>query len=348
MAFPTTSAALHSVVVDRAKERNGADGNRVASLRTRALDAWAETGGARDALDTEVIHDGRHSCVVRITRTGGRVTVVAKMVPHGGMALDLLLHEVVIPRLDVPSPRFLGFADGGPDGLDVLFLEDIGDVPYVVRSIEHRRAGARWLAALHGSAALSPESSDVRVPLKGPEYFHGLLEEVQDQLCAGASSPVLDAAQASALGRLRRTLAEVERRWDDLVTICLAVPATIVHGAFITRNVRVVATDRGISTIPFDWEHVAWASPALDLARSPDFASGFAANAHLGVYRRALARQGFPLGAADVRRLAAAGTCFRGIASMAWASHGLTTAHPDKAVLSLEMYERCLTRALRS
>ena len=315
-------------------------------VSARAVAAWKSLGRTRMPTHVDVIHDGRHSSVVRMRAAGARgSSVIAKVVPGSRLALEQTLHERILPGLEVPTPRFLGFHPGGRTAPAVLFLEDLGDRPYVTRDLRHRRAAGRWLGTLHGAA--SGRDLTTHVPARVPDDYRGLLTVIRADVAACSDNPALPRDGHDTIRALLDTLDRVETAWEWLVEPC----APSRRRSFTARSSSETCESwspeaKDLVTIPFDWEHVSYASPALDLARSPDFASGFGANAHLGTYRAALAQAGLRVEPETVRGLAACGTVFRALAATSWATRSLSTPHVRKPLQMIELYGRCALRAL--
>ena len=91
----------------------------------RAVQAWRELHGGDPPRDASVLTGGRHATTVHL-HTGDRSSVVAKMRPRGGLDLERLVHEDILPGLGVATPEFLGFVSGSDGESDVLFLEYLG------------------------------------------------------------------------------------------------------------------------------------------------------------------------------------------------------------------------------
>ena len=101
-----------------------------------------------------------------------------------------------------------------------------------------------------------------------------------------------------------------------------------------------------LTTVPFDWDHGAVRSPAIDLASTSRRSHGFSANASLESYRDALAASGLPLEASTVRALSTMGTVIRSAACSGWMITRLESEHVRQPLAELETYRRNLEAIL--
>src|SRR5262249_46288759 len=132
--------------------------------------------------------------------------------------------------------------------------------------------------------------------------------------------------------------------WHALEECCGRTPATLVHGDFRRKNVRVRGGPDGIGLFPVDWETAGWGSPAADLAPS----RGLLPQVDLPAYRAAV-RECWPgLDLEAVERLAQAGTVFRRLAAIHWECPRLDSPWPQNAIESLRVYHAEIAEALRA
>jgi hypothetical protein len=303
--------------------------------------AWREVAGVSGEVAAETLGGGRHSAAVRL-RVGARGTLVAKLRPRGELDLERVVHERVLPGLRVPVPACLGFASGRGDEDDVLFLEDVGDRRFEPADPTHRDAAGDWLGRCHAASLRARIPARVPRRSSGPERLLG----VRRALAGVRDNPALGEAGARGVGRVLELLAAAEQRWSEWGPELASVPPVLTHGAFVTRNVRVRGETGAIELLPFDWDHVAVGSPAIDLARTPRGSRGFAANASLERYRIAAAERGLALRTETVGALAVAGSLIRAAACIGWLVPTLEGSGARHALRELEIYREALDAAL--
>jgi hypothetical protein len=316
-----------------------------ATALQRATAAWRQVAGVAGPIAAERLTGGRHSTTVRL-RAGARSrsSVVAKLRPRGGLELERLLHERVLPGLGLAVPAYLGFAPGAEGESDVLLLEYVGARPFRPSQPAHRDAAARWLGACHAASAavVLPDP----IPRRSLDEERERVSTTRSRLLDVQANPELDGAGRSLVSRSLELLAGALLRWPEWTGQSRKVPAVLTHGAFVARNVRVRGAGRSLVTLPFDWDHVAVRSPAVDLARVPGGDRGFAANASLEIYRETLATAGLPLARQTLDALAALGTAIRSAACIGWLVSTLAGPGARHALPELEIYRVALDAVL--
>jgi hypothetical protein len=269
---------------------------------------------------------------------------VAKLRSCGRLDFERTIHEAVLPDLGLATPAFLGFASGAAGGQDVLFLEDVGLTAFQPTDPAHRDAAARWLGGCHGASAGA--TIPALVPRKGLDDELSMLSAARIRLGSMRDSPDLGAEGGSLVARVVHLLELANDRWSEWSECTASVPMVLTHGTFLTRNVRMRGTPEGLTTFPFDWDHAAVRSPAIDLARTPGGNRGFAANASLARYGGALASSGVVLGDDVIGVLSVRGTVVRAAACI----KSLRRLEGDdlrQPLAELEVYRRALAGALQ-
>ena len=152
----------------------------------------------------------------------------------------------------------------------------------------------------------------------------------------------------SLLSRVLELLDAATRRWPDWAECAAPVPEVLTHGAFVSRNVRMRGVGSTLTTLPFDWDHVAVRSPAIDLARTSRPTSGFGANASLKRYQDMLEASGLALGRNVVGTVATLGTVIRAATCIGWLITSLASEHVRRPLAEIQIYRHALEGALRS
>jgi hypothetical protein len=268
------------------------------------------------------------------------------MAPPGRLDLERLIHEVILPDLGVETPEFLGFVSGSHGESDVLFLEYLGARAFRSSDPAHQDAAGRWLGKCHGASARA--SIPEFVPRRSLDEDRVELSTTRSGLLATLDNPSLGEEGRLLVSRVRELLDAATRRWPEWAECAASVPGVLTHGAFVSRNVRMRGAGSTLTTLPFDWDHVAVRSPAIDLARASHPNSGFGANPSLSQYQHTLAASGLSLDRSRIGTVATLGTVIRATACIGWLITSLASVHVRRPLAEIELYRQALDGALRS
>ena len=265
-------------------------------------------------------------------------SVIAKRRNAVDAAAEAEIYERVLPRLPLPRLRYYG-RHRDEDGYPWILLEDAGDREYLPLRSEHRAMAARWLGALHASGA-----DDGLKPLlrsRGPRYYAMELRDGRHRVHAGLSNPALGSEDRAVLQALLEQCDVLESRWQELVRSCERFPATLVHGDFVAKNVRLMDREGSEVMIALDWELAGWGPPAPDLAGLGLHDGGEAMRA----YRDVVSDRWPDFSLEDVQRCAAIGLILRLVAAVSWASSGLAYEWVRRPMSELHLYRGWLAEA---
>ena len=309
-----------------------------------AVAAWRRLRPGTPGPDgIELLAVRSHSTVYRLSGVGHAGTaVIAKRSPAADAAVERAVYAEVLPQVPVSSPRFYGLTADG-DGCGWLFLEDVGEVRFSPLSQAHRVLAAQWLGRLHADAA----GLDVAIllPDRGPAHYLDHLRAGRDTIRRHQHHPAVMPADREVLESVAAQCDALEQGWTEIERFCATVPATVVHGDFRSKNIRVRPAASGAALFPLDWETAGWGVPAADLAAPRGRTN--AELVDLGTYA-AFARESRPgLDAAELGRLVTVGGMFRRLAAIGWASRSLLHPWPQKALASMRVYEEDLRHLRR-
>jgi hypothetical protein len=119
---------------------------------------------------------------------------------------------------------------------------------------------AEWLGAVHAATSGMRALRD-RLPNHALDRYLALLRAATRAIDAGSGNAALTTGDRSALAAVRGELAQVERDWRALARRCADMPHCLVHGDFISKNVRICDG----RLLALDWELAGWGIPAEDL-----------------------------------------------------------------------------------
>jgi ATP-binding cassette, subfamily B, bacterial len=320
-----------------------------------AVKAWSRLRPSDRPGALTVLKKKRKAAAFRLEGCGpeGR-SVIAKRCDRSTAELERTVYEHVLPGLPIRSLRYHGTVKEDADWC-WMFLEDAGGEPYSPFIPEHRRLAARWLAALHGSAAEIPEAS--RLPDRGPDHYLGHLCSAREALLRQLRDRAAEEEEVRLLATLLSQLEVLDSRWGDVRAFCETLPRTVVHGDLSRSHLRIRAGATGMDLVAFDWEMAGWGVPAPDVAHlgsrnrlsaarfcDSGQSPGFCLDPCLETYGSALGDGSAHLDRETVELMATVGNLFRCIATVDWTSRRftpgwtpVTTLHPCSLWLSNAM-----------
>jgi hypothetical protein len=313
----------------------------VLAIEDLAITAWRELGPSRvqptriDAL-TEPL---RPTSVYRLEGVGkAQSAVIAKRCQHQVAAIERSIYEDILPEFPFPTLEYYGCVKEPRGGFSWLFVEDASDDPrYEPRVEQHRVAAGRWLGVMNVSAAALPAAR--RLPDRGPGHYLELLESAHRVLLAHFAGAAMDVDDRALLDGVLGHCRRLSTHWSQVVHICQGVPQTLVHGDFISNNVRLRTTGEETSLFPFDWEKAGWGTPAEDISR-----------VDIPTYRATVEHHWPELHGQALAQLADVGKVFRSLVFLDWVAKTIDNRSVEQ---SMDELRRCRTwlddvsRALR-
>jgi ATP-binding cassette subfamily B protein len=325
-----------------------------ASTRTRrttlighpAVLAWRELYPDSEPDRIEPLRvSTRKSTVYRLERAGpAGATVIAKRSHKANARIERAVYEKILPGLSVPSLRYYGFLEDANAEFCWSFLEEADGAKYSRLLGADREEVARWLGLLHVSAA----EAGVRagLPDTGPSRYRELLRASREAIPRYLGNPVLSADDVEFLENVLMGLIDMESRWSDIEKLCAGAPATLVHGDFNGKNLRLRRSNGRTTVLVFDWEDAGWGVPAVDLAQQAAPSGNLSANPDIPTYWSTV-RESWPdATTATLERLASCGTIFRALAALYWQLADLGTEWASMFVGNIRIYEAERAHAL--
>jgi ATP-binding cassette, subfamily B, bacterial len=313
--------------------RSGRRNRQLRSATHPALAAWTALG--IDAPLPEAVEDIVRKKRVAAYRLAGvphrGAAVVAKRQRRSLALHERRLYEHVLPHVSAPVPRYYGLVDETANSCWV-FLEDVGGDELSLTSAIHGRLAASYLAHVHTALGVPGRLAD-----RGPAHFLNLLRAARERIVANVHRVGLD-DEARIMTTIAAHCSRVEREWPRIQVICDEMPSGLVHGDFVSKNVRIQRTNGDFRAVAFDWERAGWGMPGLDLAQLDDAA--------LEHYAACVAPHWTGIGLADLRRMRETGTLFSLLASIEWATHDFCHEWLHRPLKKLRTYEPELRKVL--
>jgi hypothetical protein len=232
--------------------------------------------------------------------------------------------------------HYYGFVEEPNGGFCWLFLQDVSsDEKYHPHIQEHRVAAARWLGVMNTSAA--GITAAARLPKRGSEHYLGLLRTAHDTILSNFANPALNADDLELLNIILAHCMHLSAHWSQLAGVCEGMPHTLVHGDFITKNVKVRKGQDGIIILPFDWEKAGWGVPAEDISR-----------VDIPTYWSTVQTYWPWIGIPNLKRLANAGKVFRCLVFLDWIAPSLEDESVEQPMNDIRRCEAWLAELVRA
>ena len=313
----------------------------------QAVQAWLQIqSGPWEPGSLEVLQQRRYSTVYRLKQVkqeGARV--IAKRCRIAKARIEQTIYQELMPLTKMPALCCYGLLEE-PDGeFCWLFLEDAAGVRYSPHLPHNRALAGRWLAEIQ----LAAMSAGLRscLPDRELDHYLRLLRACRATLLAQLSCGAFSAEDAALLRNIAAHLDALESRWGEVEKICEVMPRTLVHGDFVTKNLRIRAAAASPALLVFDWEFAGWGVPATDLAQFIDRV----ASPDLSLYCSILNGEQAHLDLRDIQAVAACGNLLRMIDQISWATAGQEFVFPAQLVKTISLlrsYESSILGALRA
>ncbi|HVH66759.1 MAG TPA: ATP-binding cassette domain-containing protein [Gemmatimonadales bacterium] len=325
----------------------GGPATRRSTLRSHpAVRAWCELHPSAEPVQlTPLRFKKRKSSVYRLEGAGpGGAAVIAKRCPKAVGLVERTVYGDLLPRVAVPSLRYYGFLEDHDTEWCWLFIEEAQGADYSNLIPEHRVRAGRWLGTVHTGAADATDGA--RLPDGGPARYRRILGALQDTIRRSIDNPVFSPDDVVLLERLLARLDDLAGQWRRVEEICAGVPATLVHGDFNGRNIRLRTEAGDATVVVFDWEVAGWGVPAVDLAQVTVPTSQLCAAPDIPTYWSS-ARERWPMLSLEACwRLAHCGTLFRTLAAMSWNADDLANDWAHACLTDMRLYAAELDGAL--
>jgi hypothetical protein len=309
-----------------------------------AVAAWRALGPKHLVPNRiDIVREREKSAAYRLDGVGlGGSGIIAKRCLSATAAIERAIYEDVLPHLPMTTLRYYGYVRED-DEYAWLFLEDVGRVRFSPLVADQRTVASRWLAQMHISAELAAAS--LGLPERGGQHYLEHLRTARRRVLGNLANPALTRSDVELLLSVVAQCDSLERRWDDLAEWCKGAPATLVHGDFRPKNVYVRSDVSETNVFVIDWETAGWGAPAVDLAPP----RGLSSSRHLDLMTYwSIVHEHWPtLSLETIGRLVIAGTIFRRLAAIDWASLDLAS-NVEIALARLRIYQGETTDAMQA
>jgi hypothetical protein len=190
--------------------------------------------------------------------------IIAKRSYEDCIGVERIVYEEILPTLPLPALHCYGGVEEEDGAGSWIFLDDAGGRPYSEERAGDRALATGWLGIMH--TATARDNLAVRFPPVGLDRYLGYIRltraHIEDHLARGG----LYRQARSLFERILRQLDGLERSWCRIVAVWDEMPRCLMHGDFISSNVRVREGNNGPTLHVIDWGRAGWGVPAKDLA----------------------------------------------------------------------------------
>jgi hypothetical protein len=312
--------------------------------RHPAVAAWRELRPERPTPRyIEIVRDNENP-IYRLDGVGcGGSAVIAKRCSLSTASIEHTVYDEILPRLPLTTLRCYGFVQED-DEVAWLFLEDVGTVRFSRRIAGQRTRVGRWLALMHTFAR--SVGAPAGLPERGQRHYLEHLRAARRNIRQNLSNPAVTGSDVDLLWSVIALCDDLESHWNQLEACLEGVPATLVHGDFRPKNVHLRTVDSNAGVFVLDWETAGWGPPAVDLApaRGPHSARHIDIKTYISIAQESWAN----LDSQMIGRPVAAGTIFRRLAAMDWASGNLGYDDVSLPVSRLRVYRSEVLEAMQA
>ena len=311
-----------------------------------AVKAWnALRPGRVSATNIETLKKRSRSTVYRIEGLGEEGSaVIAKRCVASAAVVERRIYDNVLPLLSIPVLRYYGSVEETNGEFSWLFLEDAGDQEYSPLIEEHRAAAARWLGLMHTSAVSIPEHD--HLPDRGPAHYLAHMRSAHNRIERRLAHAALSADDTAVLKSIVSQCGALELRWSEVDKLCQGVSRSLVHGDFVTKNVRVRTIQDKVTVLPFDWHAAGWGIPAADLGQSA--LPGGTAKPDAATYWEVVRDEWPRLDLQTIERLTSVGQLFWCLACVGKDAEGLVYEGTHRCIRKLTAYQAELARIIET
>ncbi|PYU42720.1 MAG: hypothetical protein DMG53_19315 [Acidobacteria bacterium] len=313
----------------------------------QAVQAWLQIqSGSWEPGSLEVLQQRRYSTVYRLKQVNEEATrVIAKRCRVATARIEQTIYEQLLPLTRMPALCCYGLQEESDGEFCWLFLEDAAGARYSPQLPHNRGLAGRWLAETQ-LAAMSANLKSY-LPDRELDHYLRLLRACRGMLLDHLGGGAFLAEDAALLRNIAAHLDALESLWGKVEKICEVMPRTLVHGDFVTKNLRVRTAAASPALLVFDWEFAGWGVPATDLAQFIDRVASPDLNLYCSILKGGQAH----LDLRDIQAVAACGNLLRMIDQISWATVDQEFVFPAqlvKAIGLLRSYESAILGALRA
>jgi hypothetical protein len=258
-------------------------------------------------------------------------SLIAKICRTETAVIENLIYSQIFTQLPLQSPKLYGSAVSEVQSKTWLFLEDAGEVCYSPKNSAHSQLVTEFFAIIHTQSQYISEVQSL--PDRGTAYYFSHLEYARNKLRNYKANQELSTDEHDLVSNIEGFCTTLNDRWGEIEKWCDDFPKTLVHGDFVSKNVRF--QDKSPPhLLVFDWEHSGIGMPGPDLASSGMWHSPRSMQEYFRLTQSAWPDLCFD----EVLTMARLGSVFRLIAATSWACKSLSSHYPKGAIYQLKRH----------
>lgn len=192
--------------------------------------------------------------------------LIAKLNELDGALMEHLIYTRILPDLGLNALECFGMIEDESKEFAWIFMEHAGHNRYNAAISEHVKLATEWLSVLHGSH-IRPELLKFFDEC-GDQHYAASLSGARNYIESGMSNPVLSSEQQQNLSYTLRLLDMLEKKWTAITEMCSTVPLCLIHGDFLSKNMRIDSGGKKYRLKVMDWDAACWGFPFLDIAEA--------------------------------------------------------------------------------
>jgi len=262
-------------------------------------------------------------------------SVIGKRCERDKALIENTVYEEILPQLPITSLNYYGMVEEANREYCWLFLEYAGEKAYSAHIEEHRQLITQWLALMHTST--THDAGHAYLPDKGTRHYLKRLQSARNTILQLLINHILQFDDMASFKNILDQCDFLESHWEQIEEFCEEIPETLVHGDFISRNLRVRSDEVSLTLIPFDWGEAGWGVPAPDIM-------------HVEVVTYwSMVRDHWPwLNAQAIQRSAIIGKIFRCLDAINWELPNFQFEWQKRPMRNMRIYESWLAEAIRA
>lgn len=275
--------------------------------------------------------------------------LIAKLNEMDGALMEYFIYTNILPDLGLDALECFGMVEDESKEFAWIFMEHAGHHRYNADIGEHVRLATEWLSVLHGSQ-IRPELIKY-FEACGDQHYAASLTGALRYIESGMANPVLSSEQLKNLAYTLRLLEMVEKKWTVVMEMCSAVPQCLIHGDFLSKNLRIDDGGEAYRLKVLDWDAACLGFPFLDIAEALLPTSGwqsFHPEHDLSSYINSSVDWWPGINVGTLHRLIGIGQIFWALECIYGDGSGLNYNWVDKIADNIHIYSRILDNGIHT
>lgn len=194
------------------------------------------------------------------------IELIAKLNEMDGALMEHVIYTNILPGLGLNALECFGMVEDESNEFAWIFMEHAGHNRYNAYIGEHVKLATEWLSVLHGSQ-IRPELLKFFEECSD-QHYAASLKGARSYIEGSMYNPVLSSGQQETLSYTLGLLDIVEKKWTVVREMCSTVPKCLIHGDFLSKNLRIDNGGEAYRLKVIDWDAACLGFPFLDIAEA--------------------------------------------------------------------------------